>query len=442
MSGYGIFGALTIERNPKMPETLTMKRKEAERLKVISRIEHHELTVAEAAESLQVSERQLYRILKQYRTVGEQGVIHRLRGCPSNAGYASEIRTTVIRLYREQYSDYGPTLFAEKLELYHTVTVSRRTLTRWLCQASLWAGTRKKRPHRKKRERRCSIGSLVQFDGSEHDWFEGRGPKCCLLVAIDDATGRLMLRFAAAEDTGSVLCFWRHYIDRYGIPAEIYTDFGSVYHDNNNPQHLTQFGRALQRLGIKPLFAHSPQAKGRVERSNRTHQDRLIKALREHNISSIEEANRFLETFYTDQRNLRFALQETLTDIHRSAVGLDLKNIFCFEETRCVYNDWTITFEAQFIQLLRSDAPLPPPRSKVIVRRWLDSSLHIFWKEQELSYKLLNSKPKPKAQTLHRPSADHPWRKRFLHTGRTLQQVNKRKISLASTTKNKLPSQP
>ncbi|MEK6757012.1 MAG: helix-turn-helix domain-containing protein, partial [Bacteroidota bacterium] len=144
-----------------MPETLTMSRKETERLKVISRIEHYELTVAEAAESLQVSERQLYRILKQYRRLGEQGLIHRLRGCPSNAGYEPEIRTKAMRLYREQFSDYGPTLFAEKLELYHAVTVSRRTLTRWLSQAALWSGNRKKRPHRKKRERRSSIGSLI-----------------------------------------------------------------------------------------------------------------------------------------------------------------------------------------------------------------------------------------------------------------------------------------
>lgn len=192
-----------------MPETLTMSRKETERLKVISRIEHHELTVTEAAESLQVSERQLYRILERYHTQGEQGLIHCLRGCRSNQSYPPEMHTKAIRLYREQYSDYGPTLFAEKLELYHSVTVSRRTLTRWLCQASLWAGTRKKRPHRKKRERRSCIGSLVQFDGSEHDWFEGRGPKCCLLVAIDDASGRVMVRFAPSEDTHSVLAFWK-----------------------------------------------------------------------------------------------------------------------------------------------------------------------------------------------------------------------------------------
>lgn len=410
MSGFGMLEAFTTERQPRMPETLTMSKKETERLKVLSRIEHKELTVAEAAESLDLSERQMYRILRRYQSDGEQGLIHRLRGTKSNTSYEPEVRTKAMRLYREQYADYGPTLFAEKLELYHDLPVPRQTLTRWLTQESLWAGTRKKRPHRKKRQRRCCIGSLIQFDGSQHDWFEGRGPARCLLVAIDDASGRVMLRFRPTEDTQGVLGFWNDYIERYGIPAEIYIDFGSVYHDNNGKKRLTQFGRAMTALGIKLIYAHSPQAKGRVERSNRTHQDRLIKALREHNISSIEEANSFLDNFYTDDHNQRFALKESLTDIHRCAAGIDLKNIFCLEEIRHVYNDWTITLDAQFIQLLRSEAPLPPPRAKVVLRRWLDGSLHIFWNEHELAFKQLVTKPKRAALSPRPPASNHPWR--------------------------------
>lgn len=430
-----------------MPETLTMSTKETERLKVISRIEHNELTVAEAAESLPLGERQLYRILERYRRLGEQGLIHRLRGSHSNAGYEPETRTKAIRLYREQYSDYGPTLFAEKLELYHSLTVSRRTLTRWLCQASLWAGSRKKRPHRKKRERRSCIGSLIQFDGSDHAWFEDRGKRCCLLVAIDDASNRVFARLASVEDTVSVLSFWYEYVERFGIPAEIYTDFGSVYRDNNNHGRSTQFGRAMSALGVKLIYAHSPQAKGRVERSNRTHQDRLIKALREQSISTIEEANRFLEEFYINHHNERFALKESFTDIHRSAAGIDLNNIFCFEEPRHVYNDWTITLDAHYIQLVASEAPLPPARSKVIVRRWLDGSLHIFWNEHELAYKLLHSKPKLNVPTLHRPSPDHPWRKKSFgknnkgatHSTKNILEPQKKTVSCAAETINPSP---
>jgi len=392
-----------------MTETVTMSYREREQLKVISRIEAGELTVAEAAESIHLTERQMYRLLRRYRQEGDRGLIHRLRGRRSNLAYESDVRTTAVRLYRELYSDYGPTLFAEKLEFYHDLKISRQTATRWLIQESLWSGSRKKRPHRKKRQRRDCIGSLIQFDGSPHDWFEGRAPACCLLVAIDDASGRVMLRFAPSEDTYSVLSFWRDYVKRFGIPAEVYTDHGSVYYDPNNPKHLTPFGQAMKRLGIHCIYAHSPQAKGRVERSNRTHQDRLIKYLREQTVSSIDEANRLLESFFTDDHNRRFAHTDGLTDIHRSAVGIDLNNVFCLQDTRQVHNDWTITLNTQFIQLLRSEAPLPPPRSNVIVRLWLDGSLHIFWNEHELNFSKISAKPRPPSPALRHPAAIHPW---------------------------------
>ena len=409
MSGLCILGTSDSERVPAMTETVTMSYREREHLKVIGRIEAGELTVAEAAESIHLTERQMYRLLRRYRQEGDRALIHRLRGRPSNLAYAGEIRTKAMRLYREQYSDYGPTLFAEKLEFYHDLKISRQTATRWLIQESLWAGSRKKRPHRKKRQRRDCIGSLIQFDGSDHDWFEGRAPQCCLLVAIDDASGRVMLRFAPTEDSFQVLSFWRDYIERSGIPAEVYTDRHSVYCDPNNPKHLTPFGHALQRLAVRRIYAHSPQAKGRVERSNRTHQDRLIKYLREQNVSSIDEANRLLESFFIGDHNRRFAHTQGLTDIHRPAAGIDLNNLFCLEDIRQVHNDWTITLNAQFIQLLRSDAPLPPPRSNVILRRWLDGSLHIFWNEHELNFSKIPAKARPPRPTPRPPAAIHPW---------------------------------
>ena len=409
MSGLCILGTLDSERVPTMTETMTMSYRETEHLKVVGRIEAGELTVAEAAESVHVTERQMYRLLRRYRKEGDHGLLHRLRGKRSNLAYEDEVRIRAVRLYRELYSDYGPTLFAEKLEFYHDLKISRQTATRWLIEESLWSGSRKKRPHRKKRQRRDCIGSLVQFDGSPHDWFEGRAPACCLLVAIDDASGRVMLRLAPSEDTYNVLSFWRDYVQHFGIPAEVYTDHGSVYYDPNNPKHLTAFGLAMKRLGVHCIYAHSPQAKGRVERSNRTHQDRLIKFLREHNISSIDDANIVLERFFTDDHNRRFAHIEGLTDIHRPAAGINLNNVFCLEETRQVHNDWTITLNTQFIQLLRSEAPLPPPRSNVIVRQWLDGSLHIFWNEHELKFSRITAKPRPPRPTPRRPNVIHPW---------------------------------
>jgi hypothetical protein len=386
-----------------------MSYRERDHLKVVGRVEAGELTVAEAAESIHITERQMYRLLRRYRQEGDRGLIHRLRGRRSNLAYAGEIRTKAIRLYRELYSDYGPTLFAEKLEFYHDLKISRQTATRWLIEESLWSGSRKKRPHRKKRQRRDCRGSLIQFDGSEHDWFEGRAPKCSLLVAIDDASSQVMLRFAPTEDTFEVLSFWRDYIGRFGIPAEVYTDRDSVYYDAHNPKHLTAFGQAMTRLGVHLIHAHSPQAKGRVERSNRTHQDRLIKYLREQNVSSIDDANHILESFFIDDHNRRFAHTEALTDLHRPAAGIDLNNVFCLQDTRQVHNDWTITLNTRFIQLLRSDAPVPPPRSNVILRHWLDGSLHIFWNEHELNFSVLPVQPRPKQPTPRPSTATHPW---------------------------------
>lgn len=419
-----------------MAETFTMSMREMDRLRMIVRIEEKKLTVGEAAESLHLSERHLYRILRRYRQEGAAGIPHRLRGKPSNRGYSKEVRQKVDRVFREQYSDYDPTLFAEKLEIYHDISISRQTVTRWLRAKGLWSGIRKKRPHRKKRERRAAIGSLIQFDGSDHDWFEGRGKKCCLLVAVDDASGAVMVRFAREEDTLNVLDFWKRYLQRYGMPAEVYTDGGTVYFDPKNPKRLTQFGRAIASLGIGHIHAYSPQAKGRVERSNRTHQDRLIKALREQNISTIEEANRYVDEAYCGQHNARFAHTENLSDIHRSSDGIDLNNIFCFEETRKVYNDYTITRHSQFIQLLRSEVPLPPPRSPVVLRQWLDGSLHIFWSEHELSYQQLSKRPQQQRKAPLPPPPNHPWRKKL--TGGKLALLRREK-TLASKHKALYP---
>jgi transposase len=410
-----------------------MSYREMERLKIITRIEQGDLTVSEAAGAVGISERQLYRILRRYRTLGAVGLIHRSRGRASNTAYANEHRIKALRLYREQYSDYGPTLFVEKLALYHELTVSRQTATRWLITASLWSGSRKKRPHRKKRLPRSAVGSLIQFDGSLHDWFEGRGPVCCLLVAIDDASNRVMLRFAPVEDTLHVLNFWRDYIYRYGIPAEVYTDKGGVYVNHDNPEHFTQFGRAMAALNIRHIKAHSPQAKGRVERANRTLQDRLLKALRELNISSIELANRFLDQRYTAQHNHRFAHPDNLSNLHRSADGIDLNNIFCFEEDRHVNYDWTITVHAQYLQLLRSEVPLPPPRSKVTIRLWLDGSLHVFWNEHELAFEPLPRKPHHTRQLHLPPPPHHPWRSKLVGGITALRRKDK---TLASKKQN------
>jgi len=400
----------------RQDQILTMSQKERERLKVLHRLDKAELRCSDAAETLHISERHLYRLHARYRSDGDEGLIHRLRGCLSNRGYSRKVRLRVLELYRERYSDYGPTLFAEMIAKEHygdIPFIDHETLRRWLLKASLWSAERTRRAHRRKRERREKIGSLLQFDGSDHDWFEGRGPWCCLLVAIDDASGRIFMRFARSENAHDVLLTLRGYIQQYGIPHEIYTDKANIYHPQSKGGKLTDVGCALTRLGVRMILAHSPQAKGRVERSNRTHQDRLVKALRRHNISSIDEANRFLDQVYLKEHNTTFARFNGLRDIHRPADGIDLNNIFCFETTRRVYNDFTITLNASFIQLERSRVPLPPPGRSVILRRWLDNSLHIFFNDNELSFSIIKSQPKSLSRSLALPAPpapNHPWR--------------------------------
>ena len=394
---------------------LTMSQKERERLKVVSRLTKHELSCIEAAEALGITKRQIYRIRDRYIRDGDEGLIHLLRGSTSNFGYGYTTRKRFIDLYRERYSDYGPKLFAEMIEDYHAGSFTRipdhETLRRWLLKAGLWSTERKRRAHRRKRERRDSLGSLLQFDGSDHEWFEERGPKCCLLVAVDDASGKLKMRFAPSENTRDVFLILRAYIEQYGIPREFYTDRASVYHTKDG-KRPTDVGRALSRLGVTMIKAHSPQAKGRVERANRTQQDRLVKALRREGICTIEEANRYLEQTYLHDHNSRFANTEGLKDIHRPSDGLDLDNIFCYEFTRRVYNDYTITLEGGFIQLERSENPLPPPGRTVTLRRWLkDGSLHIFWNDLELKHSVINAKAKPRQHGGVRPAANHPWRR-------------------------------
>jgi transposase len=415
-----------------MPEVLTMSVRERQYLQVIGRIKHGDVTVSQAAEILGLSDRQMYRLLLRYRSQGDRGLIHRLRGRSSNRGYPEEVQQEVLRLYREAYGDYGPTLFSEMLQEHYHRTIDANTLRRWLKKAGLWMGLRALRRHRKKRQRRPAIGDLLQFDGSFHDWFEGRGAACCLLVAIDDASGRLFMRFAESENTHDVLATLWAYVEQYGIPRQFYSDCGSVYYTKGERQ--TDVARALKRLGVEMIYAHSPQAKGRVERSNRTHQDRLIKALRREKISTIAEANRFLQTSYLRRHNARFASSDHLRDLHRPADGLDLKNIFCFQTTRSVYNDYTITLDAKFIQLQRSAAPLPPPRNAVIVRRWLDGSVHIFWHEQELAWAPLSHQPDPKPRPPYHPPASHPWHRSDL--GDMRHKVRSRKSILASMKKS------
>ncbi|HSR17411.1 MAG TPA: ISNCY family transposase, partial [Ignavibacteriaceae bacterium] len=322
--------------------------------------------------------------------------------------YPKELKKKLIEIYRKQYWDYGPTLYSEMLLKYHNITMNRETIRRWLRENSITTNLRKKRPHRRKRERRNCYGELLQLDGSYHDWFEGRGPECCLLNCIDDATGRVYLKFALSENTQDILKIMWEYVEKNGIPKSIYTDRASVYYAEDK---LTDFGRAMKELGVEIIYAKSPQAKGRVERSNRTLQDRLIKALRREVISNIAEGNKYLQKKFIKEFNRRFALEEDAPNVHRTSSGYKLREIFSYKTNRQVRNDYTINLSGGYIQLLKGSSPLPRPKQDVTVSKWLNGEMHIYFNGQELNFIELNEKPGKKGYKIIKPPKDHPWRK-------------------------------
>jgi transposase len=391
-----------------MEGILTMSQKEIDRIHIIKKIESREIKVEEGSRLIGISPRQTYRVLKRLRKEGNKGVIHKLRGQKSNRGYPEELKNKVVEIYRKNYDDYGPSLFAEQLVENHNISVDHETVRRWLRSRAITTSMRRKRPHRKKRERKSCCGEMLQFDGSHHDWFEGRGAECCLLNCVDDSTGKIYLRFAVSENTQDVLLTLWEYVNKHGIPRSIYTDKYKIYKAEGK---LTDFGRAMKELNVETIYAHSPQAKGRVERVNRTLQDRLIKALRRQGISNIAEANRYIQKRFIKEYNSRFAVNKEVADVHRKTEGYDLKNIFCYKTTRRVRNDYTINLSGGYIQLLKGNAPLPRPGQNVIISRWLNGQLHIYFNGQELRYSSLNEKPGKKGYKLHKVPKDHPWRK-------------------------------
>ncbi|MGB2796686.1 MAG: ISNCY family transposase, partial [Phycisphaerae bacterium] len=307
---------------------LRMSRKERDRLKVMAALAQRRMRQKEASRLLRLSERQARRILARYRAEGDAGLVHRGRGRPSNRRLPEALRRRVMGRVVRQYRDFGPTLAAEKLQEWDGLVVSRETLRQWMIAAGYWKPRRPAREVHLWRPRRPCFGELVQMDTSEHAWFEGRGGAEPVLVSmIDDATGRQVKRFFASDTTEANLQMLGLWLRRHGRPGAIYADRDSIFKVNRPPtgeetragrQAETQFGRALRELGIAYIPAGSPQAKGRVERSFQTDQDRLVKELRLRGISDIPSANAYLETEYLPMLDTRFTVPPASSvDAHR-----------------------------------------------------------------------------------------------------------------------------
>jgi hypothetical protein len=301
---------------------IAMSERDLQRLEVLSKVIDGRTTIVSAARVLALSERQVRRLLERIRTACAASIRHKAIGRPSNNRINDGVRDYAVAIIRERYADFGPTLAAEKLAEHDGLAVSRETLRQWMSDAGLWLSRQQRRSFHQPHLRREAYGELVQIDGSEHRWFEDRGPACSLLVFIDDATGKLMqLRFVRSESAFTYFEALELYLRAHGSPVAFYPDKHSVFRvakkDAKGGQGMTQFGRALCELNIEILCANSSQAKGRVERANRTLQDRLVKELRLAGISGMEDGNAFLPGFI-ERYNARFARTPARTDdLHR-----------------------------------------------------------------------------------------------------------------------------
>lgn len=416
-------------------ERLLMSQKDIERNGVIKRTCEGSLKQSQAAKKLDLSTRQIKRLCKAYRQEESQGLLHRGRGKPSNRRISGAMRSQIIGLASSVYLGFGPTFMAEKLWEKNQIKIGKETLRLLLIEEGHWKVARQKRKTiHQQRERRACFGELIQIDGSPHDWFEGRGPKCCLIVFIDDATSEILyLHFEKAETTFAYFRGLLHMIEIYGIPLSFYSDRHGIFRVNqcDDPEAQTQFGRACEDLGIELINANSPQAKGRVERANKTLQDRLTKELRLENISDIEAANRFLEEKYRKKHNQRFA------QVAREAQNLfspntrspeELNYILSEQQERKVTKNLEISFNRKIYQIQDEGKGRRLQQANITVCKTLNNGIYLLQNGKRLEYKEFDRKEKRPAvvddknlnsvcdnkldaRKSSKPVASHPWRK-------------------------------
>lgn len=384
-----------------------MSTKERLRFVVLDRVKQGQLSLKCAAEQLNLSYRHTCRSLKRLREHREAGLVHKSRGRPSNRAKPDEFKQKALELYKTIYMGFGPTLAVEKLAENHGLVLDHETLRRWLLAHGSWIKSRKRRKHRSRREPKAHFGEMIQIDGSHHKWFGDNGPQTCLIVMVDDAT-KIKLAFMDKEETiEGCMKTLRIWMKLYGIPKKLYADRKNIYVTDREPtieeqlagkKPMTVFGIACEKLGINIISANSPQAKGRVERTNGIYQDRFVKELKLKAITDISAANELLSGGFNDSLNRKFSIEPAnKQDFHRPLTrGLNLENVFCFEQTRTLQNDWTISYKTRSFQILKTNRPHSRPKQKILVREHLDRSITLWDDDKRLKHKEINKvKPVP-----------------------------------------------
>lgn len=384
---------------------IIMREKELEQNRVLEGLVRRELTQASAASRLGITDRQVRNKLKRFKIEGSIGLLHKNRGRPSKRKWDSKQEALALDLLRSDlWKGFGPTFAAEKLKELHGINVNKETLRKAMIQGGVWVANERKYKHRKRRERKACLGMMIQLDGSDHDWFEGRGPKCTLLVFIDDATSRILwLEFVKSESLHSIMKATRKYMEKHGRPKSFYVDWGKVFRFNvNNAEHdkLTQWERALEELGVEVIHAGSPEAKGRVERSNDTHQDRLVKEMRLAGISSMEAANQFLrDSNYIERHNASFAEPPAqIFDAHQPVGDINLDNIFCLKDKRILQKDYVIMYKTRIFQLQEEQKTQIKPKDIIRIHEHLDGAISLHIRSVKLRFTEITQRPEKVVQ--------------------------------------------
>jgi transposase len=390
-------------------EGLWMSAKERDRLKVLHEVKQRHITQKQAAAELGLSVRWVRKLLVRQRTQGDGALRHGLRGRASNRKTPEAVKRQAVELYRKNkqarlWHDYGPTLAAEELAEQHGIKVNRETLRQWLMEAKLWRGRRARIEQAHVwRARRPRYGELVQWDTSEHDWLEGRGEKLYLIAMIDDATSELTASFVRHDSTEENLKQLRSYVEQHGRPISVYTDKASLFkvtphgmHHRDAPeQHMTQIGRALKELNIEWIAAHSPQAKGRIERSFQTAQDRLVKGLRQVGAKELETANAYLKQVFLPLWNRRFRREPQLAgDAHRALLpATNLDSVLSIQASRTVNSDYTVRWDGVSYRVEREQITPGLRGARVQLERRLDGSRWLRWRNRILALKRCEPRP-------------------------------------------------
>jgi len=407
-------------------DIITMKQKELRQLHIVHKVLEKTLSQREASKLLGLSVRQIRRKKTRVQTEGDTGIVHKSRGKPSNNCTPPDKKKKALRLYREKYWDFGPTLAAEKLEEIDKIKLSNETLRQWLISSGDWQKHKKFKKHHKWRQRRHCLGEMLQGDGSHHKWFENRAPECVLMGFIDDATGRVYARFYEYEGTIPAMDLMKRYIRKYGIPASIYMDNHSTYKSQAKAtiedelagrKPLSQFERGVKELGVRFIHARSPQAKGRIERLFKTFQDRVVKEMRLAGISSIKDGNKFLNV-YLPKYNKRFGvIPKETTDLHlKPSSSTELDAYLCIKTPRTIRNDYTVAHNKKLYQITsRTKAKKVTVEDrisgKIAIREDSGRVLgHVEIKDRPIKQKEKKTKNTKKK---HIPPMSHPYKKRM-----------------------------